>query len=360
MRVIPSNDRRPLGLLFLAAAVVLTAVPARAEQKTSLVVHREPGAEDCPDVYKLATQVHAIVGREVIGSGPGQDAAWIEVTMSRKDDGYWATVRTFGPTVGERELHDTGEDCGGLGDAVAVSLALLWTSQQGTLAEPEPETDALDSKSDETDAAQAPAQKEPLSKARPTPKKPSKRVPKAAREAPDSEFTVRPGADALVGAALSVLEHPAPSARLGFRLELGRYVSVGLDAGTVGPDRLELEAGNVNLDLWYGALRACAAIRPESPRLLFCVRPTAGVLQGEGDGFDNSWKRRLSYLAVAVGLELRGTIAGSFGWAAELALLTPFERQGFSVTDSSGRRVVFSTPSLGLLALLGVCWDLHP
>ena len=162
---------------MLVVAVVLTALPARAEQKTSLVVHREPGAEDCPDVYKLATQVHTIVGREVIGAGPGEDAAWIEVTMSRDAGGYRAIVRTFGPTVGKRELHDTGPDCTGLGDAVAVSLALLWTSQESPFVGKEGDQAEVegDAQGDDGDSAAEPPQKEPTGEARPRARRPVSR-----------------------------------------------------------------------------------------------------------------------------------------------------------------------------------------
>jgi hypothetical protein len=141
--VVPSNRKRYVAPNVVAAIVgLLLSLPllADAEQKTALLVHRPEGAEGCPDAEQLAGQVHAIVGREVIGSGPGHDAAWIEVTMTRLKHEYFATVHTFGSSVGRREISDAGPDCSGLAEAVAVSLALMWSSDETrTLVSPEPE-----------------------------------------------------------------------------------------------------------------------------------------------------------------------------------------------------------------------------
>jgi len=342
-----------LRLPWLALAVGLITTPSFAEEKTALVVVREAGAETCPDAVQLGAHVNAIVEREVIGAGPGQDSAWIEVTMHKEGEGYSATVRSYGSSVGQRELSDAGPGCTALGEAVAVSLALMWTSQADGPPLPEP-PEAVET---ESAAPPAPEAATPPPTAKPTPA--AKRRPPPPSQRSREGSWLRIGVDGFLGVAIAVLEHPVPNAELGVRVDLGKRASFGIVAGGAGPDRIELDEGNVDLSLLYGAVRACVGVVDERPRVLFCLRPALGKLRGTGTDFDESWQRDHVQPSIGAGLEVRGPIARALGWAAELIASTPLERQGFSVADAEGERTVFTSPSIGLWALVGISWEAY-
>lgn len=333
---------------WLALAVGLMTTPSFAEEKTALVVIREAGAETCPDAVQVAAHVNAIVAREVIGPGPGEDSAWIEVTLHRQGEGYRATVRTYGRSVGQRELSDAGPGCTALGEAVAVSLALMWTSQEEASAPKDPPLGAHEDTSSEPAAPPEPAT--------PAPKRaPARRTP---RRAPMDPW-LHIGVDGFVGIAAAVLEHPAPGGELGVRADLGTRASFGIVAGGAGPDRVEVDGGSVALSLLFAAVRACVGVVDAGPRVGFCLRPAVGRLAGTGTGFDQSWNRQHVQPALGVGVELRGRVSRALGWAAELVASTPLERQGFSVVDAEGEHTVFSSPNLGVWALVGISWEVY-
>lgn len=335
---------------WLALAVALMATPSFAEEKTALVVIREAGAETCPDAVQVAAHVNAIVAREVIGSGPGEDSAWIEVTMHREGEGYRATVRTYGRSVGQRELSDAGPGCAALGEAVAVSLALMWTSQEEASAPADPPLDTDQDADSEPAAPPEPATPAPAPK-----RPPARRAPRRAATEPWLGI----GVDGFVGIAAAVLEHPTPGGELGVRADLGTRASFGIVAGGAGPDRLEVDGGSVALSLLFAAVRACVGVVDTGPSVWFCLRPAVGRLAGTGAGFDQSWDRQHVQPALGVGVELRGRVSRALGWAAELVASTPLERQGFSVVDAEGEHTVFSSPNLGVWALVGISWEVY-
>lgn len=334
--------------LLALLAVVLSVSVGRAQQKTLLLVHRTPEAADCPDAAALAQAVHAIVGREVIGTSPEPAATWIEVTMTRLKPGYFANVHTFGTNVGRRELSDAGADCRGLGEAVAVSLALMWSSQEATATSIAP-------------ASEAPSEPPSTSPVAPTPvvvppKKPRpRRVPKPAAP-PAGTSSVNFGVDAAVGIAVEVLEHPVPNAELGGRLGIAERFAVSLGVGALGIDRLETQQGFVELGLGYAYLAGCLGITRTSPRLAFCFRPLFGVLRGEGREFERSHSESVLYAALSAGVELRGLLFGRTSYTARVAGVAPLTRNGFSTSDAAGVKPVFTPPVIGLLASIGIGW----
>lgn len=339
----------------MALAVGLMTTPSFAEEKTALVVIREAGAETCPDAVQLGAHVNAIVARDVVGAGRGEDSAWIEVTMRREGEGYAATVRTYGGSVGQRELSDAGPGCGALGEAVAVSLALMWTSQEDAAKSPEPGLETGETEAGEAGEAAEPPTPAPPAEPASTKRASRRRAPPRAPEEP----WLGMGVDAFLGVALAVLEHPTPSAELGVRADLGKRASFGVVAGATGPDRIELDEGNVDLSFFYVAVRACAGVIDAQLRVSLCLRPGLGSLRGAGTDFEQSWQRRHLEPSIGVGVEVRGPIARAVGWAAELLASTPLERHGFSVVGAEGERTVFTSPSVGLWALVGISWEAY-
>jgi len=341
------------GLLVLGA-VVLWGRIGRAEQKTLLLVHRTPEAADCPDAAALAQAVHAIVGREVIGTSSEPAPTWIEVTMTRLKQGYFANVHTFGTSVGRRDISDAGPDCRGLSEAVALSLALMWSSNDaGTASDAPPNVAASDAPVESAEMSSPPKQPSPEPVAEtPAPK----RVTKSA-SAPPRAANVSLGVEALVGVALGILEDPMPSAELGGRLGIGERVGFSLGVGALGVDRMETEPGVVELGLGYAYLGGCLGITRVSPRVAFCFRPMLGVLRGEGRDFEHSHTESVLYAALSAGVEVGGRLLGQVSYLARATGVTPLTRNGFSVSGASGVDSVFTPPALGLLALIGVSWD---
>ncbi|HEU5076737.1 MAG TPA: hypothetical protein VFU02_21255, partial [Polyangiaceae bacterium] len=327
----------------------LTPSVGRAEQKTLLLVHRTPEAGDCPDAAALAQQVHAIVGREVIGTSSEPASAWIEVTMTRLKQGYFANVHTFGSNVGRRDISDSGDDCSGLAEAVALSLALMWSSQEAAPSE---------------EAAPVIAPSEPPPTSSPPLAAPSDSVPRKAQPRrvakppppPPRPQSVSLGVEALVGAAVEVLAHPVPNAELGARLAIGERIGFGLGAGALGIDRLETEPGVVELSLGYAYFAACVGITRSTPSVSLCLRPMLGMLRGDGQQFERSHSESVFYAALSAGGELRGRLLGSAGYVARVMGVAPLTRSGFSVSDTNGAEPVFTPPAVGLLAAIGASW----
>lgn len=336
-------------LPWVALAVALVTTPSFAEEKTALVVIREAGAETCPDAVQIAAKVNTIVNREVIGSGPGEDSAWIEVTLQKGAEGYRATVRTYGASVGQRELSDASPECAPLAEAVAVSLALMWTSQETGGAEPEASSDPVPDPPEESPPPAARTAHAPASSSRarrPTP-----------RRAP-AEQQLHVGLDGLLGVALAVLEHPVPSAEFGVRADVMKRASFSIVGGAAGPDQIQVDGGNVDLLLLQAGVRACVGVVSDL-RVLFCLRPALGRLSGEGTDFDRSWQRQYLQPNLGIGVEARGPITRALGWAAELVASVPLARHSFSVVDAEGEHTVFTTPNVGLWALVGVSWEVY-
>lgn len=338
-----------MSVLMLLAAVLSVSV-ARAQQKTLLLVHRTPEAADCPDAAALAQAVHAIVGREVIGTSPEPATTWIEVTMTRLKPGYFANVHTFGTNVGRRDFSDAGADCRGLAEAVALSLALMWSSHEAASTPEEPPSIAPSEPAPVSPPAPAP----PPPKV--APKKPTQRRVAKPAPPPSRTSSVSFGIEALVGAAVEVLEHPVPDAELGGRLGIGEQVHLGLGVGALGIDRLETEHGLVRLGLGYTYLAGCFGVTRQSPRVAFCFRPMLGVLRGEGQEFERSYTESVLYAALSAGVELSGRLFGRTNYVARVTGVAPLTRSGFSIADATGVDPVFTPSAIGLLAAIGAGW----
>lgn len=350
-----SSPRRVSVAVLALCAVALWGRVGRAEQKTLLLVHRTPEAADCPDAAALAQAVHAIVGREVIGTSSDPAPTWIEVTMTRLKQGYFANVHTFGTSVGRRDISDAGPDCRGLSEAVAVSLALMWSSNDAGGPSTTPPDSAPSSAAVEPRAASVPQQVAPPPA--PDPEKPAPKPAKQPASAPPRASNVSLGVEALVGVALEILENPVPGAELAGRLGIGERIGLSLGVGALGLDRQETADGVVELGLGYAYLGGCLGINRGSPRVAFCFRPMLGVLRGEGREFERSHSESVLYAALSAGAEVSGRWLGPISYLARATAVAPLTRNGFSVSDASGVDRVFTPPALGLLALIGVSWD---
>lgn len=85
-----------------------------------LSVARSADALSCPDDEVLAARV-----RQLRDGKADVPPLRIDVLLQRHAEGYRARIRVSGPRSGERELSTQEGSCGGLADALSVSLALL-------------------------------------------------------------------------------------------------------------------------------------------------------------------------------------------------------------------------------------------
>jgi hypothetical protein len=106
--------------LFLAAA----QAQAASAHGIDFAVERGPGAERCPDRDALAARVGKHLA-DAPGGKRAQVAERVAVTIVRTDQGYVATLATSGGEGGMRRLIDRSEDCAGLVEALALTLAMI-------------------------------------------------------------------------------------------------------------------------------------------------------------------------------------------------------------------------------------------
>ncbi len=115
-------------------AVWLSAGAARADHAgpvVAIVVTRQTGAESCPSASELAGAIQRLVPRATVVAGTAVPAGMIvHVELDRSAQGLRAQMHPFGRLQdGQggwwRELRDVGPRCQSLGDAVAVTLAML-------------------------------------------------------------------------------------------------------------------------------------------------------------------------------------------------------------------------------------------
>lgn len=130
---------RTLGaaLAGLAALALPRAAWAGAAGAT-LRVDRAPGAEVCPSDSELAAQIESIAGEKPF-TGPGEKKVEVRVAIAPAKQGFTATISLSGARRGERVLADRGPGCEVLGQALAVTLAVLLEEEDATTPEPPPE-----------------------------------------------------------------------------------------------------------------------------------------------------------------------------------------------------------------------------
>lgn len=84
-----------------------------------------PAEANCPDTDSLSRRVRALRPAG-LGFGRANDAPRLDIVFAREPDGTLrANLTASAPIAGERTLFDKGTGCAALGEAVAVTVALL-------------------------------------------------------------------------------------------------------------------------------------------------------------------------------------------------------------------------------------------
>jgi len=332
---VPTSDSfitltRALRALALGLLLSARAAAAVEESPAHLTVTRATGAESCPDALTLATEVNRLNGETALdGSGRSASRTRLFVEIVYGLDGYRAMIRAQGARSGERALSDVGPDCKNLGDALALTLAIVLDNFRD-----EP---SIDPKSRERKPLEPVAEDDPGND--------SSNATSLDLSPPDFE--------AGAGLGLGFVRGLEPLAFADSELWLGSQVSLSLGARLVFPNDLVLARGGARVSLVSGALRPC--FMPlgtrDGHRLGVCVAGLLGPMIAEGRGFDETKSSTLLWGAISAGLTGSGPILASLHWSARAMAHTVPRPLTFTVegTDES-----YETPRGGLFAGAGL------
>lgn len=311
-----ARGRRALGWLFhfLLALAFCESSPAHASELSGseLEVSRKPEAADCPDTALLTRSVGAL------GTAPSQpsEPMRVEVSFEHNQDGYTATIRSFGRKPGLRRLATTGKTCEPLADAVAVALAVLLD----LIPPPENKVETR-----ATDAA-----------------------PPIDERAP---FVLAVGVRAGVGyGELGNGVSGVFSALV--RLSRERFQLLG-SAFWSTPRDSDFGPGSVELGLWGGGLDACFRLGASSRERLGwspCAGFRLGSLSGRGVQFDRNYEASQTWTALVAGGSLHVPLRRNWGFVAALSAVVPLKQHRFLV---AGAGAAFENRPLGLLLEVG-------
>ncbi|MFO0549967.1 MAG: hypothetical protein U0271_16350 [Polyangiaceae bacterium] len=114
---------------WIAALLVALPRPSFAAPQRATLEVLEP-APECPTAADLAARVKAVTGEELVNStepngGAAEGSAPVALTLRyTSSEGRWHALLDVSGQ-GERELDDEGEGCAALGDALAVTIAIV-------------------------------------------------------------------------------------------------------------------------------------------------------------------------------------------------------------------------------------------
>jgi hypothetical protein len=314
--------RRQLLVSLVSVGIALLHGSALAQALDALRVERAPGAEDCADATNLGERIARIRGRVDTPKN-----SHYEVTFSRAADTFRANIRSGPNGEGQRVLTGRGPTCASLAQATAVTLALLFDSDEdsATKAEPEPTPPAA------TPVQAIAPRVEPSPQAAPRPREPLRGT--LSLGAAGLAFVLRPIAPAFV-------------AEVG--LSFGRF-RAGLGALWVPTQSLVLEPGHVDESLLAGTARACLSLA-RSRRVAFdlCSGMFVGAVNARAVGFTSNEHAKRGWLAVPLELSV-ADLSGSVGWELSATALGQLVHHDFEV---EGLGAPYHAPRVGAMFTL--------
>jgi hypothetical protein len=315
-------------LLSPPAAVACTlasALPARAAELPLLVVHRTEDAVACPDARALAALVAEQMQRPALRpapeGSPGPDRG-LDVQIYRSERGFTAILQVNGKT---RQISDKSASCRSLALALAVSIAVLLDADPvPTTPPPAPPPEAEPPPAPPVSAAPPPS---PVPERAPPPDEYAE--PPVEEHAP----ALRPHFVLMAAPVITVglLQSWAGGVTSELDVRLARFsISAGFLA--LPAQTLALPAGQVNLELTVGMLRACGAVADrESLRLSLCTAPYVGSLHGVTRGLPVDRGSSVPWVAAGTSAVFEQRIWGPLFWGARAELVIPFLKGAFMV-----------------------------
>lgn len=296
-----------------------------------LVVERAPTAQDCPDAAALADRVSRHLGRLALDPSPSASGGpTLEVQVLRADDGYTAIVLSSGRS---RQISDPGPGCAGLGDALAVTIAILLDIDTPPTVELPPPPPAAT-------ITALPTVVPPPTAAPLPPPPPPPRVTIAALFA---------GAEGLIGSFTPGLHLEADARVVG-------PLSIAVAWAWLPEKRFSLPPGAVDVSLMFGSARVCLGSRPfqgamRDLRIGACGELDVGGLNGRGVGFFTNRSVVRPWVGVGLTGVLDVPIVSPFFWSTRISAVYAVTQESFSV---DGVGVAFQAAPVGLLVATGV------
>jgi hypothetical protein len=326
------GSSRAAALVLCALALCTETQPAHAEETkplASLEVSRTPEASDCPDAAGLVERVHQIAEKPVMAVAPAAARLSFSVALSKEKAGYAAVLRAKGSRSGVRNIADIGDDCTGLADALAVTLAIILDDEAST---PPPEP--------------APLQSFPVATP-PSPSRPPIPPPPAPSLVP--RF-FRPFVG--VAATQGIFDGGALGGVAGLDIQIDQLVT-GIGVLWLPPQRFSRGPGSASVDLLALGFHACfqPETRADRTHLALCAHFTEGLLHGEASGFSLNKSASRPWTAPGLGAIVGGEVLSPIEWFARAQVFVPLKRQSF-VIDNVG--TLHETPYFGGLAAIGL------
>ena len=314
--------RRQLSVSLVSVGIALVPGSAHAQALDTLRVERAPGAEDCADAGNLGERIAGIRGR---ADTPKNNH--YEVYFSRAADTFSASIRSGPNGEGERVLTGRGPTCASLAQATAVTLALLFDSDEASAIKVEPES------------PRPAATPRPASAPHVQPPAPSAR---RSRERPRATLSLGVAGLAFVLGPLS----PAFVGEMGLSFERFR---TGLGVLRIPTQSLALQPGHVDESLLAGTARACLSLaRSRRLELDVCSGLFVGAVKARAVGFTSNEQATRPWLAVPLELSF-ADLSGALGWELSATALGSLVHHDFQV---EGLGSPYHAPPVGAMLTL--------
>jgi hypothetical protein len=310
-----------VGCAFLGLAALLASPAARADELPRLWVQRTNETLDCPDAGALAVSVARLMGRPALDTSDlAVSPTGYDVRVVRGQGGYEAVIRTIGRAGRSRKIVDPGEDCAGLADALALSLAILL--DEG--AEPAPALLRL-------------------------PPPPPRAPAPPPRRAPADRLGVAVGP----AVAFGVLGPATAAAFADAEVRASSALALGLSVLWIPRRTEDFPPGEVDLSLVAGAARGCAvAVSSERAALSLCAEGAAGALRATGRGYPENGEVTRPWVALGAAAVASGRLGGPLGFTARADALVPLGRESFDVVGLEG--LAYDTSPVGVMVGVGL------
>jgi hypothetical protein len=310
--------------------VILLAPAARGQELGTLDVERAAGAESCPGAPELARKVTELEPGAELRPGPASGGPHFRVQIERRPEHWRARIQVSGARQGDRTLTDSGEGCAALGDAVALTLAMLLAPLDD---EPQPEP-----------VEEAPPRPQPVSPvARET------RAPSAS-EPTGFGLALRAGPAATLG----LLERAGGALFAELELEPAPALTTSLGLLWAPAQSIEHGPGRVEVSLAALLLSTCLeVVEAGSLQLSLCAVQAAGQIRGSGhdySAYTDSAAR--PWLAAGGGARGSTAITGPLGWTIGLIGLVPLTSERFTIEGVSG--AAYEPSPVALVAEVGL------
>ncbi len=296
----------------LVLALALTTIPTSARADVDLVVTRDSGAEECPD----AVQVRRLALAATAPSSPPAAHAY-HVSFDRSGGAY--RVEIVDDTAGRsRRLEDTAAGCGSLGQAAAVVMATMWSSERDA-------------------ASPSPPLPPAIVRDRPPPSNPSR--------APVRRWAVGVG-----GAITTAIVRSVAPALLGEGAMEVAHGSLAFGALWIPEQRFDLPPGSIGVELFSGSLRGCA-FWGDATHLGFCGSILAGALFASGTGYSMDAQRTRPWFAVEPQVFVDRALFAGIRCRGAAGAVIPLHAESFSV---AGAGVAYAPPPIGALVSISL------